>query len=160
MRALSLVVALVAAGCGSAAPAAPARTATAAATDDSPGARCLAQADAPRHPKKDAPESIEVAHILVRDKDSDHADASVTRTRAQACLRALDALHALQGGADWDATVEKYSDAPGATHGGLGDVKQGDLDPAFADAAFALDVNELSYVVETKAGFHVIVRTR
>ncbi len=159
MRALSLLVVAAIAGCGPAT-AKPTNTPAAPAAPDSPGAKCVAQASAARHPKPGAPESIEVAHILVRDKDSPHADASITRTREQACLRALDALHALQGGAEWDATVEKYSDAPGATHGGLGDVKRGDLDPAFADAAFALDVNELSYVVETKAGFHVIVRTR
>ena len=46
-----------------------------------------------------------------------------------------------------------------ATGGALGSVSKSDLDPTFANAAFSLDVNELSHVVETDRGFHVIVRT-
>ena len=42
----------------------------------------------------------------------------------------------------------------------LYDVTQGSLEPAFADAAFSLKVDELSYVVETKRGFHIIWRKK
>ena len=82
-----------------------------------------------------------------------------TRSPEEACLHALKALEALQGGGEWDEVVQKYSDAAGATMGSLGYVSQTDVDAKFADAAFNLEVNELSYVVETDRGFHIILRT-
>jgi len=47
-----------------------------------------------------------------------------------------------------------------ATDGVLFGVAQSDLHPAFAGAAFSLQVDELSYVVETPRGFHVIWRKK
>ena len=61
---------------------------------------------------------------------------------------------------DWDAGYKKYSDGGGATEGVLSNVSQTDLDTAFANAAFSLKVDELSYVVESPRGFHIILRKR
>jgi hypothetical protein len=119
--------------------------------------QCLRDAAAQREPKANAPESVGVSHILVRHADLERPMGS-KRTRREACLRALDALEALKGGLDWAAAVKKFSDAPGPDDGSLGTVSRDQLDPAFAAAAFALDVEELSYVVETKRGYHVILR--
>jgi parvulin-like peptidyl-prolyl isomerase len=55
--------------------------------------------------------------------------------------------------------VKSYSDAGEATGGSLGTVGKDELEPTFAGAAFSLGVGELSHVVETERGFHVIVRT-
>jgi len=74
-------------------------------------------------------------------------------------LRALKALDKLKDGAAWADVVEAYSDAPGPNNGALGRVSKEDLDPSFAAAAFSLDVSEVSYVVESFRGFHVIMRT-
>jgi len=124
---------------------------------DSPGALCIARANADYQPKADAPASISVAHILVR-----HAELTrplgATRSRSDACLRALAALEALQGGSLWNDTVAEYSDADQSTHGHLGTISQEDVTPRFALAAFSLEPDELSYVVETDRGFHVILR--
>lgn len=122
------------------------------------GAQCIEQARAPREKKADEPLRIEVSHILVRHRDLERPQGA-TRTPEEACLRALEALNALKSGGQWDQVVDQYSDAKGATHGGLGRLSRDDMDPAFADAAFALDVDELSYVVETERGFHIILRT-
>lgn len=146
--------------CGSATPAATPRAPVAAETAaKSEGQRCIEQASAPHDKKPNEPTSIDVSHVLVRSAESKNAGGA-TRTREEACLRALEAHKFLEGGASFEEAVKKYSDAPGATEGALGSVKRGELDPKFADAAFALGPNELSWVVETPAGFHVIARTK
>lgn len=151
-----LVVVMCSLACGGSRPSGKS-TAPESAPQLSKGAQCLEHAQAPREPRPDAPESIRVAHILVRHRDLERPEGA-TRTREEACLRALEALEALKRGASWSETVKKYSDAPGPAEGSLGMVRRDDLEPAFADAAFGLDVDELSYVVETRRGFHIILR--
>jgi len=124
---------------------------------DSPEGQCLARASAPILLPKDPPSSIDVAHILVRHVELDRPEGA-TRTRAAACLYALAALEALQGGAEWNEVVNQFSDAGKVSHGELGSIHADEVTPAFAHAAFSLDHNELSYVVETDRGFHVILR--
>ena len=147
---------LSASACGGSQAAKPA-AAPEAGTAESSEAQCLADAEAPRTPPPNAPESIEVAHVLVRHADLVRPEGA-TRTRGQACLRALQAREALESGEVWEEVVAEYSDAADATSGSLGTVTRDDLDKRFADAAFALEPNQLSYVVETDRGFHVIVR--
>ena len=157
------VSALALAGCGSTTPAADAPDEKAGKWQPIEGSaehECLDAANREREPIADAPSRVGLRHILVRHSESRRADASITRSRGLACLRALDALKALEEGGDWDSVVAEYSDEKGAAtrRGSLGTVTREDLDPAFANAAFNLQVNELSYVVETPAGFHVILR--
>ena len=152
----ALLLVLVGVGCGSK-PSASGGAKGAAQVDASPGAICLEDAAAPREIPEGAPENIEVAHILVRHADLERPEGA-TRSREAACLRALEALEMLEQGAEWEKVVAEYSDAPGATEGNLGTVSRDQLAPEFANAAFSLDVNQLSYVVETDRGFHVILR--
>jgi len=72
-----------------------------------------------------------------------------------ACLRALEALSKLKGGGEWEPVAAEFSDSKTSD---LGQISKDDVTPAFAAAAFELDVNQLSYVVATDRGFHVIVR--
>jgi parvulin-like peptidyl-prolyl isomerase len=123
------------------------------------GQSCLDDARAKRDKLPHEPEVIGVSHILVRHAGSQGTGASATRTDKEACLRVLEALDMLKKGATFEEAVEKFSDAKGATKGSLGKVRREDLDSRFADTAFALDIDELSYVVETDAGYHVILRT-
>lgn len=124
-----------------------------------PGERCLAEAGAPREPTADAPSAIFVSHILIRHKDLKRPEGALL-SREQACLKALEALEALNSSGDWNQVVDDFSDSGKSTHGDLGKIGPEDVTRAFSDAAFALDVNELSYVVETDRGFHVILRTQ
>lgn len=135
------------------------KTVSAADEKLTPGELCLSRAEAVRTPPEDAPGSIGVAHILVQHKDL-HRPAGATRTRAEACLRALEARSALEEGEDWDAVVKNFSDSGESTNGDLGMVTRQEVTKPFGDAAFSLDVDELSYVVESDRGFHIIVRTR
>lgn len=127
--------------------------------DDDPGSQCIDQARTPRVPSTDAPERIDLAHVLVRHAGVRDA-GGVFRTREEACLRAMEAREKLLSGGDWDGVFKEYSDSQGAMQGVLYDVTQGSLEPAFAGAAFSLAVDELSYVVESKRGFHVIWRKK
>jgi parvulin-like peptidyl-prolyl isomerase len=128
---------------------------------DSPAARCLATAGAKRERKPDEPAKVTVKHILVKYAGSKRADASITRTREDACLRALEARAKLEQGTSFGDVVKSYSDEAGAAsrEGMLGAVSRSEVAPPFADAAFELHVGDVSYVVESEFGFHVIMRT-
>ena len=124
-------------------------------------ARCLAAADA-KHPRKpQEPFRITAKHVLVAYSGAKRAAESVTRTREQACLRAEEALARLKGGASFDDVVATNSEEPGAKDrkGSIGSIQHDDVAPNFGDAAFELQVGEVSEVVETPFGFHVILRT-
>lgn len=122
---------------------------------------CLATAAAKREKRADEPSRISVKHILVQHAFSKKGRDSIKRSREEACLRAAEARDKIRGGADFTEIVREYSDEPGAASrgGSIGSVERSDLVPAFFDAAFELDVHQLSDVVETEFGFHVIMRT-
>lgn len=121
------------------------------------GEKCLTDAEVRYTPRADAPSRIDVEHILVRHAGVEGA-TGVTRTPEEACLRALEAWKKLQAGADWDSIVEEYTEAKGAAAGKLSRVSSDELDRDFAAVAFSLDTDELSYVVKTSRGFHLVLR--
>ncbi len=100
-------------------------------------------------------------HLLVKWSGAKRAPATITRTREEACLRAMEARTKLEKGASFGDVVKEYSDEEGAAtrEGMLGAIHRAESPPAFADAAFELHVGDVSYVVETDFGFHVIMRT-
>jgi hypothetical protein len=125
-----------------------------------PGEKCIRAANIKQVPPIDAPQRIDVVHILVKhDQVKGAIKENISRTREDACLRAEEARKFLLSSNDWDAGYKKYSDAGGATEGALSGIAQGDADSAFSNAAFSLKVDELSQVVETPRGFHIILRT-
>lgn len=140
----------------------PAAAVSSTKADESPGAKCLAIATAKRERKADEPAKISAKHILVKYAGSKRAPESVTRTREEACLRALEARSKLEAGASFAEVVATYSEEPGAAtrEGSLGSIERTSVVPAFADAAFELHAGEVSHVVETDFGFHVIMRTQ
>jgi parvulin-like peptidyl-prolyl isomerase len=64
-------------------------------------------------------------------------------------------------GEDFSKVVASYTDEPGGAErgGDLNKFGRGRMVPAFEEAAFALKLNEISGIVETPFGFHVIKRT-
>lgn len=125
-----------------------------------PAAKCLVLAGAPRERKANEPEKVGVRHVLVKYKGAKNAAETIARSREEACLRALEARDKVLGGADFDAIVSEYSDEAGAAgrRGSLGTLPRSELAPPFADAAFELTVGQMSDVVETDFGFHLILR--
>jgi NIMA-interacting peptidyl-prolyl cis-trans isomerase 1 len=158
---LSAVVISATFACGGA----PSAGASSAASSKSPSGEtaaehCLAAAGAKHERKPSEPDKITVKHVLVRYGGAKRAPASITRTREQACLRAEEALTKLHEGVSFADVVRTYSDESGADtrEGTLGTIERKDVAPPFADAAFELGVREVSQVVETDFGFHVILR--
>lgn len=98
------------------------------------------------------PEAIRASHILIIVPPA--ADASA---KAALRARAEEALKAARAGQDFAALAKKYSQDGSAAHGGdLGFFPRGQMAPAFEKAAYALQPGELSGVVETQFGFHII----
>jgi peptidyl-prolyl cis-trans isomerase C len=99
------------------------------------------------------PEAAHVSHILIRFPEK--ADATA-RKKVQA--QAADLLKQLKGGADFAKLARQFSQDQGSAPGGgdLGFVARGQTVPAFEAAAFALKPGQLSGLVETQFGYHVI----
>ena len=108
------------------------------------------------------PDEIGARHILVMHRESQAKPEGLERTREEARARAQEALRKVREGADFSEMVRLYSDEPGAAErgGDLGVFRREVMVQAFSDAAFALRVGEVSEVVETAYGFHIIKRTR
>lgn len=99
------------------------------------------------------PERLHVRHILINAKDASPADKQKARAKAD------DLLAKLKAGGDFAKLAEESSDDPGSKqHGGeLPWFSKGQMVPPFEAAAFALkQPNDLSPVVETQFGFHII----
>jgi hypothetical protein len=107
------------------------------------------------------PAEISARHLLVSYKGGLRASPGIGRSKAEARARAEEAQKRAIAGEDFLALVKQYSDEPGAAErgGDLGKFERGSMVPAFANAAFALKVGEISDVVETQFGYHVIKRT-
>jgi peptidyl-prolyl cis-trans isomerase C len=97
-------------------------------------------------------ESVRAAHILVLvPQDADE------KTRAAAKARAEAALKAAKAGQDFAQLAKRYSNDASAQRGGdLGFIPKGQMVPAFEAAAFALEPGQVSDLVETQFGYHVI----
>lgn len=107
------------------------------------------------------PEEIGASHLLVQYAGSQSAQASIKRTKAEALDRARAALKRARSGEDFATLVREYSDEPGAADrgGALGRFPQHAMVKPFAKAAFRLKIGEISDVVESPFGYHVILRT-
>ncbi len=107
------------------------------------------------------PERVGASHLLVQYTGAMRAPATITRTKEEAERRAKMALKKARNGADFAALVAEYSDEPGAAtrQGKLGKFTRRQMVRQFSDAAFALKPGELSDIVETPFGYHIILRT-
>jgi hypothetical protein len=156
-----LVVALACGACGGGAPASSPAPPRGDASGDRAVDHCLAIAGAKRERRPDEPSKISAKHVLVKYEGAKKAPPTVTRTREQACLRAEEARSKLEQGMPFAEVVSTYSEEPGAAtrEGSLGRIERSHVVPPFADAAFSLKPGEVSHIVETDFGFHIIMRT-
>ena len=109
---------------------------------------------------------INASHILVTYKGAKDAGEKITRTKDEAKkLSAELRSQVVAKDADFSEIAGKESDDPGSklSGGSLGGFTLSgiteDINADFAAAAFSLDINGTSPVVESPAGFHIIRRT-
>lgn len=95
------------------------------------------------------PEAVRASHILIK---ADSADA-----KPAARAKAEDLLRQIKGGGDFAALARQHSnDTSAATGGDLGFFPRGQMVKAFEDAAFGLQAGQVSDVVESEFGYHII----
>jgi parvulin-like peptidyl-prolyl isomerase len=106
-----------------------------------------------------APDRILARHLLITYDGALGAPATQRRTQAEALAKATDLHQKLLAGADFAGLAKASSDdGSGPKGGALGVVTPGMMTPAFEQAAFALAEGQLSGVVETPFGYHIIRR--
>jgi peptidyl-prolyl cis-trans isomerase C len=98
---------------------------------------------------------VRASHILIGvDAAAGDADKKKAREKAEALLKEI------KGGKEFAELAKSNSTCPSSAQGGdLGFFKAGQMVPAFEQAAFALKPGEVSGVVETQFGYHIIKLT-
>lgn len=85
---------------------------------------------------------IKASHILVENE-----------------YEAQDLIKKLGEGSTFEELAQKFSKCPSGKRGGsLGEFGKGRMVPSFEEAAFALEVNQVSPPVRTQFGYHLIRR--
>uniref|UniRef100_A0AAG5CX49 Peptidyl-prolyl cis-trans isomerase n=1 Tax=Anopheles atroparvus TaxID=41427 RepID=A0AAG5CX49_ANOAO len=112
------------------------------------------------------PSEVQCSHLLVKHNKSRRASSwreeNITRSKDEA----LEILETYRKKIQSNETTlqelaQRYSDCSSAKRGGdLGMFKRGMMQKPFEDAAFALKVGEMSDIVDTDSGVHLILRLK
>ncbi len=100
-----------------------------------------------------SPEQVKARHILIQvPKGATDEEKKKLKEKAEEVLKKVKA------GEDFTKLAAEFSDDPGTKSKGgeLGFFSKGSMVPAFEQAAFSLKPGEVSDLVETEFGFHVI----
>lgn len=97
-------------------------------------------------------ESVKARHILIGvDANSGTEERTAARSKAEKLLTEL------RSGADFPTLAQANSTCPSAAQGGdLGYFGKGQMVPEFEKAAFSLEPGQISDVIETQFGYHII----
>ncbi len=103
--------------------------------------------------------TVQASHILLAYQGAERSAA--TRTKEEA-LELMESLHdsVSAGSLAFADAASRHSDCPSSSDGGdLGPFPRNVMTPAFDDAAFSLQPGDISDIVETPFGYHLIMRT-
>jgi peptidyl-prolyl cis-trans isomerase C len=106
------------------------------------------------------PEQVRTSHILIKPEFIDpnvNPNADPNEAKAKARTKTEDLLKQLKDGADFAELAKSHSTCPSAPQGGdLGFFPRGETTPAFEKTAFELEIGQISEIVETEYGYHII----
>jgi len=108
--------------------------------------------------KRDAGQEIRASHILVQWKEAAQSGSDATKDEAFAKIQSIrDEITS----ENFDEKAKEYSEEPGAgqTGGDLGWFRRGDMVESFENVVFALQAGEISDIIETDFGYHIIKKT-
>ena len=103
----------------------------------------------------DEARTITVQHILIKTYTLDDAGKKIAYTeeaKQEAFRTAREAFNLAKEGEDFDALIRRYSEDDKSTYS----FGKGEMEEAFETAAFNLGTGEISDIVETEFGYHII----
>jgi hypothetical protein len=96
------------------------------------------------------PATVSLQQAIIKPQPSDSAKAAARR-------RATEVLEELRRGGDFEVLARRHSQDPSASQGGmLGWFRQGQMVRPFEMVAYAMRPGDVSGIVETEYGFHII----
>jgi peptidyl-prolyl cis-trans isomerase D len=104
------------------------------------------------------PEQVQVSHILIKTPPAGPDGKVDDKAVAEAQHRAEDLLKQIKGGANFEELAKKYSEDTGSAKqgGSIGWIGKGQTVPEFEKAAFSLPKGQISDLVKSSFGFHII----
>ncbi|KDO20516.1 peptidyl-prolyl cis-trans isomerase pin1 [Saprolegnia parasitica CBS 223.65] len=108
---------------------------------------------------------VRASHLLIKHSGSrrpaSRLSPNITRSKEEAIAILTDLRNKItSGAARFEDLAIQFSDCSSGTRGGdLGPFGRGMMQKPFEDAAFGLQVGEISGIVDTDSGVHIIVRT-
>jgi len=98
------------------------------------------------------PESLRASHILIM------VEEGADEQQKKAAYRSItDIKKKIDKGESFESLAKEHSDCPSSAQGGdLGYFQKGQMVKPFEDAAIALGIGEISDIVETRFGYHII----
>ena len=102
--------------------------------------------------KLNVPDEVKASHILIK------VGEKATAEEKQKAKEKIDALRTrAMSGEDFAKLAKENSEDASSSNGGdLGYFKKGDMVKPFEDTAFGLEKDQISPVIETQFGYHVI----
>lgn len=102
-------------------------------------------------------DEVEASHILIKTTDDD-GNAMSDAEKKKAKAKAEKILKEVKNGGDFAELAKKYSEDPGSAENGgsLGTFGKGQMVEPFEEAAFSMEPGEISDLVETDYGYHII----
>lgn len=104
------------------------------------------------------PEQVKVSHILIKTPLPGPDGKVDEKGVAEAQRRAEDLLKQIKSGANFEELAKKYSEDPGSAKqgGSLGWIGRGQTVPEFEKTAFSLPKGQMSDLIKSSYGFHII----